>query len=69
MTDSAINISTDNICRIAKKAGDAILDVYNSDDFEIETKDNDSPLTKADKRASSIIEEELKKISDSPIIF
>ena len=32
-------------------AGDEILKVYHSDDFEVEIKNDNSPLTKADKLA------------------
>ena len=44
----------------ALKAGEAILDVYNSDDFGVETKEDTSPLTLADQRAHNIIAEYLK---------
>lgn len=44
---------------IAKKAsltaGQKILEVYNSDDFAVELKGDNSPLTKADKAAHDII--------------
>ena len=36
-------------------AGKAILEVYNSSDFSIETKGDNSPLTKADKIAHEVI--------------
>lgn len=36
-------------------AGQKILEIYNSDDFEIELKGDNSPLTKADKAAHDII--------------
>lgn len=39
----------------ALKAGEAIMEVYNSEDFEVELKSDDSPLTKADKAAHEII--------------
>ncbi len=39
----------------ALKAGDVIMEVYNSDDFEVESKSDDSPLTKADKQANDVI--------------
>ena len=38
----------------AKKAGDAILEVYGSD-FSVEQKEDRSPLTLADRRAHEII--------------
>jgi 3'(2'), 5'-bisphosphate nucleotidase len=36
-------------------AGKAILEVYNSDDFAIESKSDDSPLTRADKASHHVI--------------
>jgi 3'(2'), 5'-bisphosphate nucleotidase len=39
----------------ALEAGAAIMEVYNSPDFGIEQKDDDSPLTKADLAADAII--------------
>lgn len=39
----------------ALKAGEAIMEIYNSEDFEVELKSDDSPLTKADKAAHEII--------------
>lgn len=36
------------VCRIAREAGAAILDIYEQADFGVETKADDSPLTKAD---------------------
>jgi 3'(2'), 5'-bisphosphate nucleotidase len=41
--------------RAALKAGEAILEVYESGDFGIETKEDTSPLTLADQRAHEII--------------
>lgn len=41
-------------------AGKEILNVYNSDDFEIKIKSDDSPLTKADQKAHKVIVEVLK---------
>ena len=43
----------------AIKAGKAILAIYNSEDFGIETKADNSPLTKADLAAHEIIKNEL----------
>ncbi len=50
----------EKIIEIARKAGDAILDVYNSEDFGVEIKSDNSPLTKADKASHKIIVTELK---------
>ena len=44
------------------KAGDAILEVYNSD-FAVELKDDRSPLTLADKRSHEIISDRMNSIS------
>ena len=44
----------------AVKAGEAIMKVYGEEDFGIETKEDNSPLTIADKRANGIIIELLK---------
>ena len=47
------------IINAALKGGEEILEVYNSD-FAVETKDDQSPLTEADKRAHNAIMDELK---------
>jgi 3'(2'), 5'-bisphosphate nucleotidase len=39
----------------AEEAGKAIMDIYNNNDFEVELKDNSSPLTKADKSGHEIL--------------
>ena len=43
----------------ARQAGNAIMEVY-AKPFEVYTKDDDSPVTQADLRASNIIKETLK---------
>ncbi len=54
---------------ISYEAGAAILDIYhNASDIEISSKDDNSPLTKADRKANAIICAHLEKISDYPII-
>lgn len=47
--------------KAALEARKAILDVYNSSDLGVEIKDDDSPVTKADKRSDKIIREMLSK--------
>ena len=42
--------------KAAINAGETIMEIYNSKDFEVELKSDDSPLTKADKAAHEIIE-------------
>ncbi len=46
----------------AKRAGEAILEVYDSD-FAVEQKDDKSPLTLADKKSNEIIENVLEQRS------
>lgn len=48
-------------------AGRAILEVYSSDDFDVEKKGDDSPLTKADKTAHNVIVSYLEK-TNIPIL-
>ncbi len=53
----------------AKRAGEAILDVYDSD-FAVEQKDDKSPLTLADRRSHEIITDVLEKtvtVNDSTV--
>lgn len=53
---------------ISLEAGKAIMKEYNTD-FEIETKKDSSPLTRADKLSNDVICSELKKITpDIPIL-
>ncbi|WP_298237199.1 3'(2'),5'-bisphosphate nucleotidase CysQ [uncultured Algibacter sp.] len=54
------------IIKAALDAGKVIMDVYNSP-FNVEIKDDKSPLTEADKKANNIINSYLKK-TDIPII-
>ena len=44
-----------SLVAIVEEASEAILEVYHSDDFEIQKKGDDSPLTIADQRANEII--------------
>ncbi len=54
---------------IARKAGDAIMEIYGEDDFQVEKKGDESPLTIADKTGNDIICEGLKALSvDYPIV-
>ncbi len=56
------------IIQIAQKAGDAILEIYNKD-FNVEYKDDKSPLTDADKVSNEIITDALQKLTPQiPII-
>ncbi|SEP07063.1 3'(2'),5'-bisphosphate nucleotidase CysQ [Aquisalimonas asiatica] len=53
----------ETVVAIARRAGDAILAVYNGPDFDVETKDDDSPLTAADRAAHAIIDRELRALT------
>src|SRR5690606_12024600 len=53
---------------IARRAGDAILEIYQTD-FDVETKNDESPLTKADLAAHRIIVDGLAALTpDVPVI-
>ena len=53
----------------AKAAGDAIMQVYESEDFGVETKADNSPLTKADLASNKVILERLSKLTpDIPVL-
>tara|TARA_B100000965_G_scaffold344713_1_gene315102 strand:+ start:664 stop:1431 length:768 start_codon:yes stop_codon:yes gene_type:complete len=58
-------ILLDNIISITQQAGYKILDIYNSNDFSdsIEFKDDNSPLTIADKASNEVIINEIKKLN------
>jgi 3'(2'), 5'-bisphosphate nucleotidase len=59
----------DRIKIIAEEAGQAILDIYQQDDFDIQTKSDQSPLTKADLSSHNIINQALKKLTpETPIL-
>ncbi|MBV1911929.1 MAG: 3'(2'),5'-bisphosphate nucleotidase CysQ [Kangiellaceae bacterium] len=45
----------DDVIEIAKLAGKKILEIYNTNDFDIQIKDDDSPLTRADLAAHHCI--------------
>ncbi len=58
----------DLLAEIAFEAGREILDVYGTD-FTVHRKDNDSPVTEADRRAEAVILERLAEIApDLPVI-
>ncbi len=51
--DSAKLMNT--IRRLALEAGDKIMEIYNSDDFDIRSKSDESPVTAADEAADALI--------------
>ncbi|UWQ95808.1 3'(2'),5'-bisphosphate nucleotidase CysQ [Rhodobacteraceae bacterium M385] len=44
----------------ALEAGDAIMEVYGADDFDVKVKSDDSPVTEADEAADAIISRHLR---------
>ena len=58
----------DFLAGIAREAGKAILEVYGTD-FEVERKDDQSPLTLADKRSHRIIVDRcVSRYPDIPVL-
>ncbi len=58
----------DFLAGIAREAGKAIMEVYDTD-FEVERKDDQSPLTLADKRSHNIIVDWLRRrYPDIPVL-
>jgi 3'(2'), 5'-bisphosphate nucleotidase len=58
-----------SLIKILAKAGDAILEIYGKDDFQMELKSDNSPVTIADKNSSEIINNGLIQLfPDIPII-
>jgi 3'(2'), 5'-bisphosphate nucleotidase len=41
--------------KLALEAGDVIMEIYNSDDFDVRSKSDDSPVTAADEAADALI--------------
>ena len=71
MPDLKIKITEDliqEVIRISKQAGKAIMEVYQTD-FDVQVKEDYSPVTKADKRANTIIENGLMSVGSTlPIL-
>ena len=59
----------DDVVRVARNAGEAILEVYRSGDFETTHKEDRSPLTLADRRAHETIVAALAELTpDIPVL-
>ncbi|MHA6346271.1 3'(2'),5'-bisphosphate nucleotidase CysQ [Roseivivax sp. CAU 1761] len=55
--------------RLALEAGDRIMEIYNSDDFEVKTKSDESPVTEADEAADRLISDGLRAaFPDTPLV-
>lgn len=69
MDSSQIPKLLDSMIAAAIAAGEAVLKIYRDDNFEVEIKSDNSPLTAADKDAHKIIYEKLKSdFPDYPIL-
>ena len=65
----ALADTLENVLEIALQAGDKILEVYGSDDFDVQNKDDDSPLTRADLASHRHIVAALEKLPEAlPIL-
>jgi 3'(2'), 5'-bisphosphate nucleotidase len=58
----------DKVASLVRIVGAEIMQIYNANDFGIQIKDDDSPLTKADLVSNKIILSGLRRISDYPIV-
>ncbi len=70
MDNKQIQALVEQVIPIAKKAGEKIMDVYKDEaNFNIESKDDNSPLTRADREANEIICDYLELLTPKlPII-
>jgi len=59
-TDSTTRAMLNALEAIARKAGAAIMEIYESGDFTVDMKSDDSPLTTADRAAHAVIVDGLK---------
>lgn len=63
------DIDINVIVKIAKEAGDKILQIYNNGSFDCQLKNDNSPLTEADIAAHNLITQRLKAITpEIPIL-
>nr|WP_319248874.1 3'(2'),5'-bisphosphate nucleotidase CysQ [uncultured Celeribacter sp.] len=55
--------------KLATEAGEKIMEIYNSDDFEVKTKEDDSPVTVADEAADALISAGLRAAFPDTILI
>ncbi|MXX98923.1 MAG: 3'(2'),5'-bisphosphate nucleotidase CysQ, partial [Gammaproteobacteria bacterium] len=59
----------DQVCLIARRAGQEIMEIYDNHEFEIEYKEDKSPVTIADLKSDAFITEQLHILSpDIPVL-
>ncbi len=55
--------------RLALEAGEKIMEIYRSDDFDVQVKSDDSPVTAADEAADAVISAGLREaFPDTPLV-
>jgi 3'(2'), 5'-bisphosphate nucleotidase len=62
------DILIQELTELIKSAGEEVLKIYNSNNFETKEKKDNSPITKADLLSNKILLEGLPKIKDYPIL-
>ncbi len=63
MTEASHPDWLEPVQRLAEQAGEQILAVYESADFQVESKADDTPLTRADRAAHEVIEAGLRDLA------
>ena len=59
----------DQVCSIARRAGQEIMEIYEHHDFNVEYKEDKSPVTIADLKSDTLITEQLQLLSpDIPVL-
>lgn len=59
----------DAVKKIGEEAGQAILEIYQQEDMQVQTKNDQSPLTQADLASHNIINQAIKKLTpEIPIL-
>ena len=59
----------EEVGQVTRRAGAAIMEVYGSDDFGVERKADNSPLTRADRAANEVIVAGLRKLTlQAPVV-
>ncbi|MFT5450647.1 MAG: 3'(2'), 5'-bisphosphate nucleotidase [Enterobacterales bacterium] len=65
----ALKVVMEKVVEIANLAAQQIIDVYLDDDFDVQIKNDKSPVTQADLLAHDLIVEQLKALSgDTPVV-
>ena len=64
LVESVIDLALmEAVVELSIRAGEKILEVYQQDNFEVETKEDDSPLTAADLASNRVLVEGLQRLT------